>query len=268
MASEASVVLPGKVKPQKAQVRMGDLFFFVMPLALLAIMLLGFAPTLYLRPLFRVPPTPGYLYVHGAILTTWFVLLTVQASLVRAGQVSIHRKIGVAGAVIAVAVVLAALMATRGAVHRTLAAGFKWDTDMSGVLGPSLKGVRFIQFESGVVWSNLIMIAAFALLVPAAILLRKNPQAHKRLMLLASIAIIGPALARISRLPYMGGEGGPMITIVLLALLLSVVANDLLSSRRLHPATLAGVALIVASFSSILFIERSDWGQQVVRMMG
>jgi hypothetical protein len=268
MASEASVVLPGQVQPQKAQVRRRSLFFFVMPLVLLAIVLFGFAPTLYLRPWFPVRPIPGYLYVHGAILTSWFVWLTVQASLVRAGRVSTHRRMGVVGGVIALAVTFVGPMATAGAVRRTLAAGFNWDTDMSRVLGPSLKGVRFIAFESGVVWSNLIMIAAFAVLVPAAILLRKNPQAHKRLMLLASIAIVGPALARISRLPYMGGEGGPMITIVLLALLLSVVAHDLLSSRRLHPATLAGCALILASFASILFIERSDWGQQVVRMMG
>jgi hypothetical protein len=267
MASEASVVLPGQVKPQKARAQRGDPFFLVMPLLLLAIMLLGFAPTLYLRPLFRVPPIPGYLYVHGAILSTWFVWLTAQASLVRAGQVSIHRKMGVVGAVIALAVVFAALMALRGGVRRIRAAGFDWGTDMSVAFGPSLKGVRMIDFQSQVVWSDLILLVAFAVLVSAALLLRKNPQAHKRLMLLASISIIGPALARVSRLPHLGGEGGPFIGTVFLALLLAVVAHDLLSSRRLHPATLAGCAVIIAGAASIHFVATSSWGQQLVRMM-
>jgi hypothetical protein len=268
MASEASVVLRGQVQSQKTRVRGGSLFFFIMPLVLLAIVLFGFAPSLYLRPLFTNPPIPSYLYVHGAILTTWFVWLVAQASLVRAGRVSTHRKMGVVGGVIALAVTFAGPMATAGAVRRARAAGADWDMDMSRVLGPSLKGVRYIAFESGVAWGNLISIVSFVLLVSTALLLRKHPQAHKRLMLLASISIIPPALARISRLPHMGGEGGPMIAIVFLTLLLAVPAHDLLSSRRLHPATLAGcAAIIAAAILAAFIIAPSSWGQQLVRMM-
>jgi hypothetical protein len=267
MTTQAASVLARDVQRQKIGVRRGGLFFLGMALVLLAIVLFGFAPTLYLRALFPVRPIPFYLYVHGAILTSWFAWLVIQTSLVRAGRVSTHRQMGVAGGVIALAVTFAGPMATAGGTRRIRAAGFDWDTDMSRAFGPSMKGVRMIDFQSGVVWSNLIMIVAFALLVAAAILFRKHPQAHKRLMLLASIAIIGPALARISRLPHLGGENGPFVGIVLLILLLAVVAHDLFVSRRLHPATLAGGAVIVGGFASLHFVATSNWGQQLVRMM-
>lgn len=56
------------------------------------------------------------------------------------------------------------------------------------------------------------------------LLLRRRPAAHKRLMLLATIAILGPALARLARLPYFGGEGGPFVLIVTFALLIVCTA--------------------------------------------
>jgi hypothetical protein len=239
-----------------------------MSLFLLALVLIGFAPTLYLRSFFPIPPVPPYLYVHGAILTAWFVWLAAQTSLVRSGRISTHRKMGVVGGVIALGVAFAGPMATMGVVRRARAAGARWDTDMSLVLGPAMKGVKAMDFISSVVWGNLISIVTFALLVSAALPLRKNAQAHKRLMLFASIAIIGPALARISRLPHMGGENGPSGAIVLCALVLAMVAHDLYTRRRVHPSTMAGCSVLVAGLASLRFISASEWGQQIVRMMG
>jgi hypothetical protein len=105
-------------------------------------------------------------------------------------------------------------------------------------------------------------------LVAAAILLRRNPQAHKRLMLLASIAILGPALARISRWPVFGGEDGPFVPVVLLGLLATLVAHDLVSARRLHTATLIGCGTIVLATIAQQMIVGSESGRAVVRMMG
>jgi len=53
-------------------------FFPIVSAGLLAALLVGFAPTLFLRSLFDVPPIPAYLYVHGIVLTTWFVLVFAQ----------------------------------------------------------------------------------------------------------------------------------------------------------------------------------------------
>jgi hypothetical protein len=53
--------------------RFATRFFLVASIVMLAIVVVGFAPTLLVRPLFDVPAIPAYLYVHGAVLCTWFV---------------------------------------------------------------------------------------------------------------------------------------------------------------------------------------------------
>ena len=204
MATEAASV------SARAREQARGSFFFWISILLLALLVVGFSPTLYLRPAFDVEPIPGYLYVHGAVLTAWFVWLVVQATMVRFGRIAIHRKLGVAGVVIAVAVCFAGPMASIGAVSRIASLGVDFNSDMS-VAAPQLgvEGVTVIRFVSGVFWGNFTSIIVFAVFVAAAVLLRRDAQTHKRLMMLASISIVGPALARISRIPALGGEDGP-----------------------------------------------------------
>jgi len=210
--------------------------------ALLLLVLIGFAPSLYLRAYFPVPPIPGYLHLHGAVLTSWFVWLCLQASLIEIGKPAAHRRLGVVGAVLGVAVIGAALLATLNAVSRITALGVDLDADAS-MLHIGVTGVPVVAFAARVVWGNIASLVTFTVLLASAILLRRQPAAHKRLVLLASIAIIGPALARISRWPMFGGEQGPFVPIVLLVLVVAVVAHDLVTARRVHRATLIGIGL-------------------------
>jgi hypothetical protein len=256
------------LEPKAAEAALRGSFFFWASALLLSFLVIGFAPTLYLRVFYDVPPIPGYLHVHGGVLTAWFVWLVVQTAMVRTGRTATHRRLGVVGAVIGAAVVVAGPMATFGAVGRLRAAGFDWDTDMRAFPALGVEGVPMVRFAADVVWTNFISIAVFAAFVVAAILLRRNPQAHKRLMLLASIAIVGPALARISRWRAFGGEDGPFVPVVLLGLLAAVVAHDLVSARRLHRATLIGCGVIVLGTIAALMIAGSEFGMAVVRMMG
>ncbi len=80
-------------------------FFSAMSAVLITGVFLGFAPTYYLRPSEAVP-IPRYLHVHGAAMTAWFLLLLLQSLLIATGRRSIHRRTGIAGAVIAVVITL------------------------------------------------------------------------------------------------------------------------------------------------------------------
>jgi hypothetical protein len=206
--------------------------------------------------------------VHGIVLTSWYVWLVVQTSMVRTGRTATHRQLGVIGGVLGAAVVVAGPMATLGVVGRVRAAGFDWDTDMSVIPSLGIEGVPMVNFVSQVVWGNFVSIAVFAGLLATALLLRRSPQAHKRLMVLASIAIVGPALARISRWPVLGGEDGPFIPLILVGLLLAVIAHDLVVERRVHRATWIGCGVIVLAAIVQQIIAGSELGLAVVRMMG
>ena len=86
-------------------------------------------------------------------------------------------------------------------------------------------------------------------------------------MVLASIIIVAPALARISRWPIFGGEDSPFIRVVLLALLLAVIAHDLVRERRVHRATIYGVGTIVVATIVLQLIASSEFGLSAVRML-
>jgi hypothetical protein len=75
-------------------------------LALLSVLVAGFARSFFLRPLYGAAPDyaarePIY-YVHGALFVSWFALLAMQAMLVRSGLVRTHRRLGIAGMWLAV----------------------------------------------------------------------------------------------------------------------------------------------------------------------
>jgi hypothetical protein len=84
----------------------------------------------------------------------------------------------------------------------------------------------------------------FTVLVTAAIVLRKRSPYHKRLMLLASVALLTPAMAR---LPFEFVQaGGPLAFFALTDLvIIACIAFDTVKNRRVHPAFIAGLAIVI-----------------------
>jgi hypothetical protein len=243
-------------------------FFAVTSAVILLIVLSGFAPTLYLRPVFKPMPIPGYLFLHGIVLTSWFIWFFVQTVLIQSRRTALHRRLGAAGAVLAAAVPFAGLLASFGVVGRVAAFGIDLDADASVLAGLGVSGVTVMQFLSGVFWGNLTSAVSFAVLAWTGILLRRRAAVHKRLMLLATLAILGPALARLSRLPIFGAsEQGPFVAVVSLALLGAVVVHDLVTRRRIHPATILGIALPLGLFFAATAISTTAFGVGLVRSL-
>jgi hypothetical protein len=85
--AESAAAVAASLDAAGARTRVRSRFFLVMSGVLLLVVLVGFARTLYLRPLFDVLPVPGYLILHGAVTTAWFVGVSLQTSLVAARKV-------------------------------------------------------------------------------------------------------------------------------------------------------------------------------------
>ena len=262
---QAQVMVPPIPPATSAMAERGERrnrFFVGMSLVLLIVVLAGFSPTLYLRPFFDVSPIPAYLYAHGAVLTAWFVWLFGQSYLVGVRRIDLHRTFGTAGAMLAAMVVVAGLMAQFDKAPRLSALGL----DMDSRLGA----------DSAIFWTNIATLMAFSSFVAVAIVFRRRADVHKRLMLLASLAIIGPAVGRISRWPIFGwGDLNTYAPVlertlpigVLILGMLAVVAYDLVSSRRLHGATLIACATVAALRITAGLIASSEFGMEFVRGM-
>ena len=95
-------------------------FYTGMAVAMLLAVLVGFSRSFFLRPLFPAWPSPSepIFYVHGAVFTAWCLLLVVQAALVSAGRTALHRRLGVAGTVLAAAMVVLGVHASLVAARR------------------------------------------------------------------------------------------------------------------------------------------------------
>jgi hypothetical protein len=199
-------------------------FFVVMIVVLWATVLFGFARTYFLAGMVRAPLPNLLIHIHGAAFTLWMVLLTVQIGLVSAGQVRWHKRLGLTGFGLAVAMVVLGLLAATDALHR----------GSDGGTGLGAKTFYVIP---------LTAVLTFAVLVYFAYRTRSRPADHKRLILIATIAIMDAA---VGRWPIAILHTQPQLQdVVLLGFLLIVVAYDLLSQHRFQKATLWASALLI-----------------------
>src|ERR1700674_4439000 len=70
----------------------------------------GFAPTYYLKGAFGTPDLTTIKHVHGVVMTAWFVFFLVQVRLVATGNTLTHRKLGIFGVVLALALVTVGML--------------------------------------------------------------------------------------------------------------------------------------------------------------
>ena len=221
MATQA--VRPSPVKVPSAP--RSRVFYPSIALLSAAVIFVGFARTYYLKALFGTPSLPALLHVHGMIMTAWMLLLIVQTALVATHRTSVHRRLGLFGGVLAIAVVVIGAVV---AIH-------------SARQGHAPTGIPALQFLT----IPLIDLVVFSTLVTAGMYYRRRPELHKRLMLVATIAILAPGIAR---WPLAGVAHTPLTFFGIVdVILLGCIAYDVVKTRRLNPAYLWGGLLLIAS---------------------
>jgi len=203
------------------------LFFTGMAAAFVIIVFAGFARTYYLRTYFHPEPLMPLLRLHGLVFTSWIVLLITQTTLVATHRTGTHRRLGIAGAALAV------LMVTIGTTTAIIRA--KAFEPPPGVSSPLV----FLTIPLG----DMLI---FAILVGSAFYFRRQVDIHKRLMLLATIAILPAAVARIPLAFII--KYGPLAFFGLPDLLIiPCLIYDIITRGRPHRATVLGGALIILS---------------------
>jgi uncharacterized membrane protein YozB (DUF420 family) len=218
-------------RPWRQQTR--SRFFFGMAVAATVTVLIGFAPTFYLRGYLPMRPdqpalTP-ILFIHGVLGTAWIALFLAQSLLIVSHRVALHKRLGVAGGVLAALVVGVGMMTAVDALRRNV-----------GPFG--------IDPRTWFLSVPLAGTALFGSLVGTALVRRRSPDTHKRLMLLATITLLNPALGRIVA-SYLGvGLVGFLVLIFVLTDFFVIAAAwyDLRVRGRIHPALArGGLAVII-----------------------
>jgi len=244
-----SVAQPGlqASSPQSKPTPERSRFYVTIALIAAAIVFLGFARTFFFNAFFA----HGYLgtlrIVHGTVFSLWLVLLLAQTTLVARNRTDIHRRLGVFGFVLAVLMIILGL----GVAFNAAKYGFH-----APGLPPPLIFVAVPFFD----------IVVFATLIAAAFYYRRRPEIHKRLIIVATISILPPALARFCLLSPVLMKTLPFsVFLVADLMIVGCVLYDYSKTKRLERAWFWGGLLFFLSFPLRMLIASTTAWQSFAR---
>jgi len=202
-------------------------FYLAASLLFAAIVIAGFSRTVDQNLLHAAPPRPVLLWIHGFAFTSWIVVYIAQSMLVRTHHVAWHRLFGWFAAA------LGAFMVPLGLTVAVIMGRF--DAVVLHLSDPAFLSVPFFDM------------LVFGLLVSLAILWRKKPELHRRLLFLATCCLLDAPFGRFDFL-----FNNSLFFPCLDAVILLGLARDMLVNRRIHivyryafPAILVGQAFII-----------------------
>jgi hypothetical protein len=231
----------------RANPKADRIFFSTMVVLLWASVLFGFAKTYFLAGMVEAPLPNRLIHLHGAVMTLWMVVLFVQTALISARKVKWHMTLGLFGFALAIAMTIIGPIAATDSLRRG-----------SAPLGLDAKTFYIIP---------LTAILLFAVLAFFAYRLRRQPADHKRLILIATIALTDAA---VGRWPVAILQTNPKLQdLVLFAFLLAIMAFDLATQRRILKSTLyASLFVIVVHLTRVPIGFTAPWHAFATMMMG
>ena len=196
------------------------------------IAVVGFWPT-YFGPLVRgTLSQPLLIHVHTVVFVGWLALFLTQVVLAAAGQVKWHLRLGRFG------IGYGALVVAVG-----LVTGISRSADR----------VRTGRSPNELLLDVVMAMALFSIFFGAAIVFRRTPRLHRRLMTVAATMLLVAAAGRMTFLPF------PVVWLAVWALpILLAMAYDYRKHRVVHPVYLLGLAAILVRGYAPPFIVHTD----------
>ncbi|MDE2184156.1 MAG: hypothetical protein KGJ78_14145 [Alphaproteobacteria bacterium] len=229
---------------------LGRPFYLLMALLIATVVVYGFSHTIVdnlIRPIHPSAARPTILYVHGAVFSGWLALFLLQASLVWSRNTAVHKRVGLAGLVLASAVPVVGIATVLAMARFRIAHG-----------SPAAEILSFlpIPLNDIIVFSTCVVLAAAW---------RRWPEYHRRLMLVATCALTSAGFGRFpipvfsDYLFYAGVD----------ALILIAMARDWIVMRRVHAVYLWALPPMVAlqSVAIGIFLTRPAWWMPIARAL-
>jgi hypothetical protein len=229
----ASVIVDG-VPPRARSAR--SPFYVGVSLLVVITVLAGFAPSFYLMAV-DGRPRPWIMHLHAAIYLGWLALLVSQAVLAARGRIALHRRVGTLGIYYAALVWVIGVLVSFAAPAAHVRAA-EWTLE---------EAVTFLPIPLG----DMVLFGGF---FGAAVAYRRRPEVHKRLVLLACVAVM---FAAASRLGYVLNAPGRIAVWYLP--IAAGMAYDVYSRRAVHPVYWIGAAIMGIALTRIPFGETDVW---------
>jgi hypothetical protein len=215
-------------------------FYSTFGLAIALVVVVGFSRTYYLRFLADLPALPRLLHLHGLVSSALLALFVTQTKLVAARRVDLHRKFGILG--VALALIMMAVNLAVIAVAATA----------PGVRPSGLTAVQFTAIP-------MVTLVSFATFFGLALASRRHVEYHKRFMVLAMVAVLGPGVARLALLLGVAPQAFWLQLLVIALFVGACIAHDWRHQHRVHPVFLYGGAALLLAWPLRMMLARSEW---------
>jgi hypothetical protein len=213
------------------------------------------------------PPLPAVVHIHAALMGTWLLLLLAQTTLVATDRRALHRKLGIVATILVPAILAAMVGITMTSWQQTTAmiAALSAHAPAPTAVIANLKLIPTTLLPEQ--FRSIVLFPTFTLW--ALSVRRKDPQTHKRLMILATLVPLPAAIGRMSWLPTTFPQGLDFLYVYSLIWLLPALAYDLLRRGRVHRAYVQGVALNLPFIIAGHFLTGTPWWLRAApRLMG
>jgi hypothetical protein len=248
------MTLSATVNPANAATREFRPSFFLWLTLLMAFFVFGGFGMTYFYPLAAgtFPPAPPVVHLHGMVFSAWMILLVVQACLVNARNVALHRSLGMFG------IALATMVMFMGALI-TLLGGV-------GAAGLANPGENYYHG----MYLGLLAVTGFGTMFVLAIRSVRTPDVHRRMILFATLLILPPGVHRIYMVPF-GLSIFPVLPMYLTldALAAAVLVHEWRRTGRIGMYSLIGAGWLLAQQLLHYPVTHSAWFADFVRdLMG
>jgi len=203
-----------------------------------SIVIVGFWPSYYGLVFSGNLDVAPLVHIHNAVFMGWIVLLFLQATLVSIGRTSTHRKTGVFGIILGTTLLVVGVMV----VLKRVAIGI--------ADGHVEKALPFMLIPL----TDLLLFTGFFV---TAVIFRTKPSTHKRLMILATVALLG---APISRTGFLGEPQSPaLFMLVWFSPILLPLIVDVVQKRKTPWVYVTGLLILVLSGVRIPISHSEAW---------
>jgi hypothetical protein len=226
-----------------ARWRSDRIFFGGIAVAICVTVVVAFASSL-LRTDLANQLVSTWVKAHVLTFSSWILLFFTQTVLVASHRTDLHRRLGIAGAILAGLMIAVTIEISIEAIRQG-----------SAVL--TMSALEAFVFYT-IPHVDMIL---FAILVTAALLFRGKPEIHKRLMLLTTVALLD---AVADRLPIIWRGGRQAHFLVQDLFVAAGIIYDLVSRGRVNQAYIWGGLLILICPPGAVFVYEyfipAQWG--------
>ena len=212
------------------KLRKGEAFFYQFSMVLLITVVIAFGMNILLKN-YHLNSSMSLIIVHGISMLGWYSLLFWQSRSIRINNFNLHKQLGLMSIALAVAIVISGII----------------------IAISNYRGEK----EALTLFGNFSGMFIFGILYTFALLNRKKADVHKRLMIVASVAMLSPALVRILRI----FDINDFVTLPFwLIYIVALPVYDYRKLKKIHTASLsATLFLIIILFGGSAYAMSESW---------